>query len=209
MYTKLFASKKKADQGKRPFGQLLLGIIILCIAIYCLLLRNSKINHLTWAQENLPVKSTKLSSAAQEQGNELVWNRIQELQDSLKKKEVALEKQNSLLNKKEQQLALIKQEIIEQIETLQSLQKEIEQDINQLNERDEKRIQKILKLFERTPMDQACAIISDLAKSDISTVIEIIMRMEKTKAKRLWENVNPELGAKITKLMMEKSTVKK
>jgi len=209
MHTKLFTSKKKTVQEKRPFLQLLLGIIILCIAIYCLLLRNSKINHLTWAQENLPAKSTKLSSANQEQENELVWDRIQGLQDSLKKKKVAIEEQNSLLNKKERQLALVKQEVIEQIKTLLSLQKKIERGLNQLNEQDEKRIQKILKLFERTPMDQACSIISNLAKTDISTVIEIIMRMEKRKAKRLWENVDPKLGAKITKLMMEKSTVKK
>jgi len=207
MYTKFFTSKNKPGQEKRPFGQLLLGIIILCIAIYCLLLRNSKINHLSWAQENLPSKSTEQLSSTQK--HEPGWKRIQDLQEALKKKKIEVEGKNLLLEKKEQQLALIKQEIIEQIETLQSLKKQIEQDLNQLNEQDEKRIQEILKLFERTPMDQACAIISSLAKTNISTVIEIIMRMEKRKAKRLWENVDPKLGAKITKLMMKKNTVKK
>ena len=207
MYAKFFTSKKKTDQGKRPFGQLLLGIIILCIAIYCLLLRNSKINRLSWAQENLPSKLTEQSPAGQE--NDLVWECIQDLQEALQKKKIEVEGKNLLLEKKERQLALIKQEIIEQIETLQSLKKQIEQLLNQLNEQDEKRVQEILKLFERTPMDQACSIISNLAKTNISTVIEIIMRMEKRKAKRLWENVDPKLGAKITKLMMEKSTLKK
>ena len=207
MYAKFFTSKKKTGQGKRPFGQLLLGIIILCIAIYCLLLRNSKINHLSWAQENLPSKLTEQSPATKK--NELEWEYIQDLQEALEKKKIEIEGEKLLLEKKEQQLALIKQEIIEQIETLQSLKKQIEQGLNQLNEQDEKRIREFLKLFERTPMDQACSIISSLAKTDISTVIEIIMRMEKRKAKRLWENVDPKLGAKITKLMMEKSTVNK
>lgn len=207
MYTKLFTSKKKTGQEKRPFWQLILGIIILCIAIYCSLLRNYKINHLTWAQENLPSKLTEQSTANQE--NEPVWKRIQDLQEALEKKKIKIEEKKLLLEKKEQQLALIKQEIIEQIETLQSLKKQIEQGLNQLNEHDEKRIREIVKLFERTPMDQACSIISTLAKTDIYTVIEIIMRMEKRKAKRLWENVDPKLGAKITKLMMEKNTVKK
>jgi len=207
MYAKFFTSKKKTGQEKRPFGQLLLGIIILCIAIYCLLLRNSKINHLSWAQENLPSKLTEQSPATKE--NELAWEYIQDLQEALEKKKIEIEGEKLLLEKKEQHLALIKQEIIEQIETLQSLKKQIEQGLNQLNEQDEKRIREFLKLFERTPMDQACSIISSLAKTDISTVIEIIMRMEKRKAKRLWENVDPKLGAKITKLMMEKSTVNK
>lgn len=207
MYPKFFASKKKTGQGKRSFLQLLVGIIILCMAIYGLLLRNSKINHVTWAQENISSKSTEQLSARQE--NELVWKGIQELQKSLEKKKNEIEEKNLLLEKKKQQFALIKQEIIEQIETLQSLKREIENNLKQLSEQDEKRVQEILKLFERTPMDQACSIISDLAKTDISTVIEIIMRMEKRKAKRLWENVDPKLAAKITKRMMGKNTLKK
>ena len=207
MYAKFFTSKKKTDQGKRPFSQLLLGIIILCIAIYCLLLRNAKINHLSWAQENHPAKLTEQSPTPE--ANELVWKRIQSLQEALEKKKIKIEGKNDLLEKKERQLALMKQEINEQITTLQALKEQIEQVLNQLDEQDEKRIQEILKLFERTPMDQACSIISNLAKTDIATVIEIIMRMEKRKAKRLWENVDPKLGAKITKIMMAKSTIKK
>jgi len=205
MYDKFFSSKKKPYQAKRPFLQLLLGITILCIAIYCLLLKNATINHVSWAQENLPTKPTKLSSTNQEQKNELVWKRIQKLQNSLKKKKIAIEEQNLILNKKARQLALVKQEIIEQIETLQSIKKQIEKALNQLKKQDEKRIQKILKLFDRTPMDQACSIISDLAKTDMATVIEIIMRLEKRKSKRLWENVDPKLAAKITGLMMKKT----
>jgi chromosome segregation ATPase len=201
--------KRKISKERPPVLQLLLGLILLCLAVYSFALKNSRLNHQIWAQENHTPKSGRPSSPPEE--NESAWERIRELQAALNERESEIEKKKFLLEQKEQQLILIRGELSDQINTLQSLKREInekKQEINEklqeLDEKEERRIKEIISLFERTPLDQTCSIITTLAETDMSTVIEIIMRMNKRKAKRLWESINPELAAHITRHIMEK-----
>jgi len=197
-----FIMKRKISKERPPVLQLLLGLIVLCLAVYSFALKNSRLNHQIWAQENHEPKLRNESSLSTE--NESAWERIRELQAALDEKEREIEKKKFLLEQKEQQLIVIRGELSDQIKTLKSLKQEIHGKLEELDEKEEKRIKELLYLFERTPLEQSCSIITILARTDMSTVIEIIMRMDKRKARRLWENINPELATHITRHIMEK-----
>jgi len=193
------------------YSRVLLGIAILTVAVYSLFLRSSKISQLSgpasltpqrgvgecWAQETPAASAAK----SKEKVENATWDSLRDVQEFLKKREAKIQETEGILEKKEQRLSSVKQEIIQRLEELKLLNKKIEEKEKQLDEQQEKRIKDLSKIFEGAPPEKAGSII---AQTDISTAAEIIMRMDKRKAGQLWGFIDPKLAAEITKNIIAK-----
>ncbi len=194
--------KKKSDPKNRSFLQIFLGITILTISFLFFFRRNFKTDQVSWAQDNSALTQGKNTSVEENQAD--VFEGIQKLQESLKRKEEEISQKSRLIDQKVERLNIVKQDILQQIEAFQSLRQEIERKLQQLEDQKEVSIKKLSKIFEGTPPEEASAII---AKTDVPTAAEIILRMEKRKAGKMWGFIDPKLAAKITSFIMEKNTL--
>ncbi|MEW6379318.1 MAG: hypothetical protein AB1611_06890 [bacterium] len=179
--------------------QLLVGAAILAATACCMFLRNSRIGNFSWVKESAAGQAAKSGVS----GKEPTWESLKEVQQSLAGREAKVREREEMLEKKEQRLADIKNEIIRNVEALKLLKKEIEEKSRQLDEQQEKRIKELSKIFEGAPPEKAGSII---AQTDLSTASEIIMRMDKKKAGRLWGFVDPKLAAEITRNIARKGS---
>lgn len=196
---------KMIRAAARSLPRTLLGSAIVAVAVYAAFLKGSSISRLRLVRESLAGQS-KASSASMAAGGSPTWESLAQVQRSLAEREAKLREREKALDEQEQRLSAIKQEIIQSLELMKALQREIEEKGRKLDEQQEKRIKELSKIFESAPPEKAGSII---AQTDLLTAAEIIMRIDKRKAGRIWGYVDPKLAAKITQHIAQQDAWKR
>lgn len=107
----------------------------------------------------------------------------------LAEREESLIRREEVLIMEEQRLAVLKQEILLQIDVLSSM-------LESIRVIDDKQYTDLAKIYESTPPAQAGAMLEQLEKR---TAAAIIMRMRSKQAGEIWGHINPGRAAAITR----------
>jgi flagellar motility protein MotE (MotC chaperone) len=114
---------------------------------------------------------------------------------SLKKREEELARRAEEIQREEQRLTLLKQELEHKIETLTGIQDKVETLLSAKEGEERKRIVQLAKVYESTPAEQAGPM---LGKMDVKVAAQILLNMNGRKAGKIWGFVDPEKAVTIS-----------
>ncbi len=112
------------------------------------------------------------------------------------KKKKELEGKEKELEQKGEYLNKLKTEIEERLEELAQMEKKIEQLIALKETEEAKDLNKLAKVFEATPAEQAGPMFSKL---DVKIAAKILVRMKGRSAGKIWGFVDPDQAVRISK----------
>lgn len=125
---------------------------------------------------------------------------LEQIAQELEKERLKLMEKEDLLSQREGRLLALQKEIEGKIAGMQALRNEMEKSVKQADEREEQKLNKLVKVYEGAPPEEAGRLLSML---DTDLAAKILFRMNDFKAGKLWAFVKPEKAVKISEKLTE------
>lgn len=120
--------------------------------------------------------------------------------NEMKLRENEIKRKNDALKIQEQNLNKLKYQIEERIEQLVKIEKNISALIAQKEQVENEKMNKLAKVFEATPPEQAGILMSKL---DVDIAAKLLINMQGRKAGKIWGFVNPDSAVLISNRISE------
>jgi len=125
---------------------------------------------------------------------DMLWSA--ELVQAMKQREADLNIKEDALRTEEERLKELQKEIENKIESLTQLEKKIADLLASKKAIEDEKLQKLAKVFEETPPEQAGPLLSKL---DVDIAAQLLMKMTGRKAGKIWGYVDPARAVVISK----------
>jgi len=123
---------------------------------------------------------------------------------SLMERKRQLDERDTMLNQREEQLRLLRDNIQQQVTELKRLQKEIEASMDAKRQLDAENLRKVVNLYNNMDPRKAAEKIQSL---DPRVAMQILMGMKERKASQILESLPPENAKRITEAIVAKGSV--
>ncbi|GEM_PF-952609 len=133
--------------------------------------------------------------SAQETGQEVNVEKESALLKVIKQKQKRLLQKEQLLKEEEKHLEAIRADILKKLIELKQLKKALDTYFQRLKKLEDNRYNQLARIYEATPPQEAAQRIGEL---DPIVAAQIMLRMDKRKAGKIWGYIDPKIASKIT-----------